>query len=68
MDYPRYQAMGLSVGSGVAEAAGKEVVGGRMKGSGMQWRKPGAEAVLHLRAGFKGGRWDEDGHYLRTAA
>ncbi len=68
MDYPRYRGLGLPVGSGVVESACKEVVGGRMKRSGMQWRKGSAETVLHLRAEFKSGRWDEDWRYLRTAA
>ncbi len=68
MDYPRYRGMGLPIGSGVVEGACKAVVGGRMKQSGMQWRKAGGEAVLHLRAEFKSGRWDEDWHYLRMAA
>jgi hypothetical protein len=68
MDYPRYRGQGLPIGSGVVEAACKEVVGGRMKRSGMQWRKSSAETVLHLRAEFCSGRWDEDWEYLRAAA
>lgn len=68
MDYPRYRRLGLPVGSGFVEAACKSVVGGRMKRSGMQWRKDSAEPVLHLRAEFKSGRWDQKWRQMRTAA
>lgn len=68
MDYPRYRKLGLPVGSGVVEAACKSVVGGRMKRSGMQWRKDSAEPLLHLRAEFKSGRWDQKWQQMRLAA
>ena len=51
LDYPRYRAMGLPVGSGAVEGTCKHPVGARCKGSGMRnWRKRRAEAVLSLRA------------------
>ncbi len=51
MDYPRYLAAGLPIGSGPVEAACKTLVGGRCKQAGMRnWRCNGAEAVLRLRA------------------
>lgn len=68
MDYPRYRKLGLPVGSGVVEAACKSVVGGRMKRSGMLWRKDSAEPLLHLRAEFKSGRWDQKWQQMRVAA
>lgn len=60
MDYPRYQANGWLIGSGPVEAACKQVVNQRLKGSGMRWSEPGADAVCHLRALFRSekGQWD----------
>lgn len=60
MDYPAYRARGWLIGSGPVEAACKQVVGQRMKGSGMRWSESGADAVCHLRALFKSekGQWD----------
>jgi hypothetical protein len=51
MDYPRYRAAGLPIGSGPVESACKTLVGGRCKQAGMRnWRRAGAEAVLRFRA------------------
>jgi hypothetical protein len=60
MDYPRYRARGWLIGSGPVESACKQVVGQRMKGSGMRWGEAGADAVCHLRALFRSekGQWD----------
>lgn len=60
MDYPSYRAKGWLIGSGPVEAACKQVVGQRMKGSGMRWSEAGADAVCHLRALFRSenGQWD----------
>ena len=60
MDYPSYRAKGWMIGSGSVEAACKQVVGQRMKGSGMRWSEPGADAVSHARALFRSekGQWD----------
>jgi len=60
MDYPRYRAKGWPIGSGPVEAACKQVVGQRLKGSGMRWSERGADAVCHLRALFRSeiGQWD----------
>jgi len=67
MDYPGYRAKGWLIGSGPVEAACKQVVGQRMKGSGMRWGEAGADAVCHLRALFRSekGQWDA---YWATAA
>lgn len=60
MDYPTYRAMGLSIGSGVTEAACKCIAKARMCGSGMRWDTKGAAEVLSLRTMVKTeGRWDE---------
>lgn len=53
MDYPGYRAKGWLIGSGPVEAACKQVVGQRLKGTGMRWGEAGADAVCHLRALFR---------------
>jgi hypothetical protein len=60
MDYPSYRAKGWLIGSGPVEAACKQVVNQRLKGTGMRWGEPGADAVCHLRALFRSekGQWD----------
>jgi hypothetical protein len=60
MDYPSYRAKGWLIGSGPVEAACKQVVGQRLKGSGMRWGEAGADAICHLRALFRSekGQWD----------
>ena len=60
MDYPTYRGKGWLIGSGPVEAACKQVVGQRMKGSGMRWGEAGADALCHLRALFRSekGQWD----------
>jgi len=49
MDYPAFRRRGLMIGSGLAEAACKVVVGLRLKQAGMRWKSPGADAILALR-------------------
>jgi hypothetical protein len=52
--------MGLSIGSGVTEAACKCIAKARMCGSGMRWDTKGAAEVISLRTMVKTeGRWDE---------
>lgn len=60
MDYPTYRAKGWPIGSGSVEAACKQVVNARLKGTGMRWAEPGADAVCHLRALFRSekSQWD----------
>lgn len=58
MDYPRYEAMGLHIGSGIAEAACKFVVQSRFKRNGMRWSRPGAENLLRLRLAYLNHQWD----------
>jgi hypothetical protein len=51
MQYPRYRALGLPIGSGRAEGLCKTLVEGRCKQSGMRnWNPSGAEGILRLRA------------------
>jgi len=58
MDYPRYLALKLSIGSGVVESGCKHLVGARLKGPGMRWDEEGAEDILALRCHDLNERWD----------
>lgn len=49
MQYARFRARGLFVGSGVIEAGCRAVIGQRMKLSGMRWSLPGATGIATLR-------------------
>jgi hypothetical protein len=46
MDYPRFRALGLPLGSGAVESLAKHLVQRRMKRAGMRWAEPGGEALL----------------------
>jgi hypothetical protein len=59
MDYPRYRACGMQIGSGSIESACKQLVTTRLKLAGMIWDADGAEAVVAVRAMLKSGRWAE---------
>jgi hypothetical protein len=50
MQYDKYLAMGLPIGSGVIEGTCKNLINDRMEGSGMRWSPYGAEAILKLRS------------------
>jgi hypothetical protein len=58
MDYPRFRAMNLRIGSGAVESSCKHVVGERLKGTGMRWDEEGAENILALRCHDLNDRWD----------
>jgi hypothetical protein len=58
MDYPRYRALKLCIGSGMVESSCKHVVGERLKGTGMRWDEEGAENILALRCHDLNDRWD----------
>lgn len=57
MDYPRFVARQVPVGSGAAESACKLLVGHRAKQAGMRWSPDGLQAVLSLRAVHRSGDW-----------
>lgn len=60
MNYARYQAEHLPIGSGVTEAACKTLVKQRLCGAGMRWKEKGAGIVLSLRSLVKSrGRWEQ---------
>jgi hypothetical protein len=64
MDDPSYRAKGWLIGSGPVEAACQQVVGQRLKGTGMRWGEAGADGLCHLRALFRSekGPWDAYWH------
>jgi hypothetical protein len=49
MNYPIFRKLGLFVGSGVIEAGCKNVIGKRLKQSGMHWSVRGANSIAALR-------------------
>jgi hypothetical protein len=62
MDYPRYEALGLPIGSGEVEAQCKTLVQARCKQAGMRWHTAGVESLLRVRCAVKDGRyWQEFG-------
>jgi hypothetical protein len=58
MDYPRFVARQLPIGSGIIESANKTLITRREKGAGMRWTGAGAQAVASLRAVHRSGRWE----------
>lgn len=59
MRYDEYLAKGYPVGSGVVEGACRHLVKDRMELGGMHWSKPGAQAILELRAVETNGDWNK---------
>lgn len=57
MDYPRFVARQLPIGSGAVESSCKGVVEARLKQAGMRWGIPGSQAIASLRALHRSGRW-----------
>ena len=58
MEYPRFVARALPIGSGAIESLCKTLVEKRAKGAGMRWSGTGLDAVLALRALQSSGQWD----------
>jgi len=59
MRYDQYLTRGWPIGTGVVEGACGHLVKDRMERSGMRWIKPGAQAVLDLRAVRVNDDWDD---------
>ena len=59
MNYPKFQAMGLCVASGVVEGGCKHIVGARLKHGGMRWTVDGANAIIALRCAVESNRFDD---------
>ena len=69
MQYKKYRAMHLPIGSGTVESSCKNVIGGRMKQGGMTWSEFGAEGMLQIRTSLCSERFQEDFRQtLRAAA
>lgn len=59
MRYPSFRAQGLFVGSGAIEAGCKQVIGSRLKRSGMFWTVRGANAIIASRCCHLSGRFED---------
>ena len=57
LDYPRFKAAGYDIGSGPTEAFCKTLTS-RLKGPGMRWDKPHAEAMMALASVRSSGLWN----------
>jgi hypothetical protein len=64
MSYFEYKQKNLPIGSGVVEAACKNLIGARLKKSGMSWSKEGGQNVLNLRALILSNRWERFWNYF----
>jgi hypothetical protein len=58
MNYPKYRAQGMMIGSGQVESACKIIVGQRLKQSGMRWTKSSVDVVLAVRCALLSGEYD----------
>jgi len=65
LDYPRFIARQLPIGSGAVESACKTLITQREKGPGMRWTAAGAQHLAQLRALYHSAhaRWD---HFWAT--
>lgn len=59
LNYFQLRQNNLPIGSGVVEAACKNLIGARMKKSGMRWTIDGGQTVLTLRSLILSNRWEE---------
>ena len=59
LDYGRFQAQGLPIGSGSVESANKVVVEARLKGAGKHWAPEHVNPMLALRNLVCNDRWAE---------
>lgn len=59
MRYADYFTQGLFVGSGVIEAGCKNLIGQRLKQSGMEWTVRGANAITALRCALQSNRFED---------
>ena len=67
MRYDEYLAAGYPIGSGVAEGACRHLVKDRMALTGMRWTVNGAQSMLHLRAIYLNGDWEDYmNYYIHT--
>ena len=63
MRYKKFREQGLFIGSGVVEAGCKNVLGQRLKQSGMHWTVNGANNIIALRCCLYSNRWEDYWEY-----
>jgi hypothetical protein len=68
MLYATYRELDYPIGSGSVESACKQYGEGRLKQAGMRWKRPGIEAIAHLRSAVLNGRVDNILEAARIAA
>lgn len=68
MLYATFELNGFYIGSGSVESACKQYGQGRLKGPGMRWKRPGIEAIAHLRSAVLNRRTDNIVQAARIAA
>ena len=56
---PRFITQGWSIGTGMMESTGKQLVARRMQGCGMHWSRDGATVITALRAEDLNGHWHQ---------
>jgi hypothetical protein len=66
MQYPRFQAQGWPIGSGIVESGNKLVVEARLKGAGMHWAEEQVNPMLALRNIICSDRWKEEWPKIET--
>jgi hypothetical protein len=68
LDYPRFVAQQLPIGSGAVESLCKSLIEARLKQAGMRWTPAAAQAIATLRAVQASGQWDAfwASHPVRT--
>ena len=59
MRYDKFRDQGLFIGSGIIEAACKNLIGQRLKQSGMEWSLRGANSIISLRCAQKSNRLND---------
>ena len=67
LDYPTFRQRGFDVGSGPTEAFCKTLTA-RLKGSGMKWDLPNAEAMMALAAIEQSNLWESYWRLQRAQA
>ena len=67
MRYPQFREKRLMIGSGIAEAACKVVVGQRLKQPGMRWGHDGAHSLLAVRCLTLNHQHDDIRHFAKAA-
>ena len=58
MQYSTMQGLGLAIGSGAIESAGRQTINLRLKGPGMTWLPENGESMVMMRSYLKSGNWD----------